>query len=97
MRARVFPTMPPKTLALAGLAALSLALVTALPVASADTATTALCGADVDFWGASYTCTVNGAGPTGSVNWCPDPLMCAGGDVFACYVDLTPPYYCQIL
>ena len=82
---------------LLGMAALGLALVAFVPAASADTAATALCGADVDFWSASYTCRVNGVGPSGTVVWCPDPLLCANGDVLHCYVDLTPPWYCQVL
>lgn len=80
-----------------GLAALSLALLGIVPAASAADAATLYCGADVDIWTADYACYVNGLGTGGTVVWCPDPLICAHGDVFACYVDLTPPYYCQIL
>ena len=93
--ARVFPTMlRTKPALLAGLAALGL-LLFAVPSVSA-TAVTAYCGADVDFWDVTYACKVGSAGPAGTVVWCPDPYMCADGDVVSCYVDLTPPWYCQL-
>jgi hypothetical protein len=85
----------PAPVLLAGLAALSLSLFAFVPAASA--APTLLCGADVDFWSADYTCRVNGVGPSGTVVWCPDPLFCANGDVLSCYVDLSPPWFCQLL
>lgn len=84
-----------RLLPLAGLAALGLALAFALPTVSA--APTAVCGADLDFWDVSYACYVNSVGTSGTLTWCPDPLICANGDVFMCYVDLTPPWYCQLL
>ena len=96
--ARVFPTMfRTKPALLVGLAALGLALVAAVPSASATSAIPASCGADVNFWDASYSCKVSYVGPAGSVTWCPDPYMCANGDIVSCYVDLTPPWYCQLL
>jgi hypothetical protein len=82
---------------LVGFAALGLALVAFVPAASADAAPTVSCGVDLNFWTLDYSCFVNSVGTSGVLVWCPDPLICANGDVLACYVDLTPPWYCQLL